>query len=199
MRSLQDSPPVIRPVKRPRHFRFTDVLRSFRGEHTQYYRLPPAGTKQTLILDLDQTLIHSSNCPLHSQIEWFKSADPEFYIFKRHDLDDFLKFGCSQFEVFLFMHSNECYANPIVDVLMPWLNENHKLSQETWDGHHGLRKAIRISAMSPPSVHSSRAPCRSLAPVRRVEEHSHGNPSIAQRRDGPLARVHTIGPLRLVE
>jgi hypothetical protein len=197
MCSLQDSPPVIRPVKCPGHFRFTDVPRSLRDEHTQYHRLPPTGTKQTLILDLDLT--HSSNLPLHSKIEWFESADPEFYVFKRPDLDDFLKFVCSRFEVFLFTHGDKCSTKPIVDVLMSWLNEDHRLSQEVCNGRNGPRKAIRISAMSPPNVYSSRAPCRSLALVRRVEEHRYGNLSVTQRRDGPLARVHATTPLRLVE
>jgi hypothetical protein len=43
------------------------------------------------------------------------------------------------------------------------------------------------------------SPVTNAMPVRRVEERRHGNPSVAQRRDGSLARVHAAAPSRLIE
>jgi Dullard-like phosphatase family protein len=144
-RSVYDSPPTIHYIKGPRHFSFTHTMRRLRGELVEFYCPPPAAAdKKTLILDLDETLIYSSTFPPHSQIEAFRVGDPEFYVSKRPGLDDFLKSVRHRFEVFVFTSAEEAYARPIIDHLMPWLDEDYRLYREACDGRQKLRKHLAI-------------------------------------------------------
>jgi Dullard-like phosphatase family protein len=149
IRSLRESPPVIRYVRGPRHFSFTDVLRRLRGEYIEYYTPPPPpNDKKTIVLDLDETLIHSSSFPPHRRVEAFTSGSPQFYVFKRPGLDDFLKFVRQNFEVFIFTYAEECYAKPIIDRLMPWLDDQHRLYRDACDGRRGPEKDLGIFGRS---------------------------------------------------
>jgi Dullard-like phosphatase family protein len=149
IRSLRESPPTIRYVKGPRHFSFSDVLRTLRGEYTEYYTPPPSILdKKTLILDLDETLIHSSFFPPHSCVEAFRIGDPEHYVFQRPGLSHFLKDVRLKFEIFVFTHGAEQYAKPIIDRLMPWVDEDHRLYRDACDGRHGPRKNLKILGRS---------------------------------------------------
>jgi Dullard-like phosphatase family protein len=120
------------------------MLRTLRGECTEYYLPPPVGDKKTLVLDLDETLIHSSRFPPHSRVDAFRVGDPEFYVFKRPGLEEFLKFARDNFEVFIFTYGEERYAKPIIDHLMPWLDDQHRLYREACDGRKGPSKDLRI-------------------------------------------------------
>lgn len=92
---------------------------------------PPIPHKKTLIFDLDETLIHSSDFPPHSLVEAFKSGDPPFYVFKRPGLDDFLKKISQKFDLFIFTFGEKNYANPIIDVILPSLDEQHRLFRDS--------------------------------------------------------------------
>eukprot|EP00033_Pygsuia_biforma_P000280 GCRY01000345.1.p1 GENE.GCRY01000345.1~~GCRY01000345.1.p1 ORF type:complete len:263 (-),score=29.56 GCRY01000345.1:1224-2012(-) len=77
--------------------------------------------KKCLVLDLDETLVHSSFKPV---------ADPDFtveveiegqihtvYVLKRPGVDDFLEKVGNLFEVVVFTASMSKYANPVIDQL----------------------------------------------------------------------------------
>lgn len=89
--------------------------------------LPPAETelaqRTCLVLDLDETLVHSSFTPI---------PDPDFeiplemqgethmvYVKKRPGVDEFLQKVCQWYEVIVFTASLALYANPVMDLLDP--------------------------------------------------------------------------------
>ncbi|CAI5476716.1 unnamed protein product [Closterium sp. Yama58-4] len=92
----------------------------------QYYlppQLPEHAGRKTLILDLDETLIHSYFCKVDE-------ADAQFYIdifgqmtdvsvLKRPGTDAFLEAMAAKYEVVIFTASIPNYANAIVDWLDP--------------------------------------------------------------------------------
>jgi hypothetical protein len=79
--------------------------------------------KKTLVLDLDETLVHSSFKPI---------LDPDFiipveiegkivdvYVLKRPLMDEFLAAVGDSFEVVVFTASLSKYADPLLDLLDP--------------------------------------------------------------------------------
>jgi TFIIF-interacting CTD phosphatase-like protein len=48
------------------------------------------------------------------------------------------------FEVFVFTHGEEKYARPIIDRIMPWVDEEHRLYRDACDGKSGPRKDLKI-------------------------------------------------------
>jgi TFIIF-interacting CTD phosphatase-like protein len=75
-----------------------------------------------------------------------------FHVFKRPGLDEFLKFIQSKFDVFVFTHGEANYARPLLDVLMPWLPESHRLYREFCDGKSGPEKRLSIFGRKPSDV-----------------------------------------------
>ncbi|CAI7789913.1 unnamed protein product [Closterium sp. NIES-53] len=86
-------------------------------------QLPEHAGRKTLILDLDETLIHSFFCKL-------EQADAQFYVnifgqmtdvsvLKRPGTDAFLEAMAAKYEVVIFTASIPNYANAIVDWLDP--------------------------------------------------------------------------------
>jgi Dullard-like phosphatase family protein len=148
--SMTESPPAVRYIKRPRHFSFTAVFRSLLWDCIEYYTPPPSNSdKKTLVLDLDETLIHSSIMPPHSRTESFRLGEWGLYVFKRPGLDQFLEFVREAFEIFVFTHGEELYARPILDRIMPWLDEEHRLYREACNGKRGARKDLKVFGRSP--------------------------------------------------
>jgi len=101
-----------------------DCVPTYEPEHPL---LPPAevplNERVCLVLDLDETLVHSSFTPI---------PDPDFeiplemqgethmvYVKKRPFVDQFLKVVCAEFEVIVFTASLALYANPVMDLLDP--------------------------------------------------------------------------------
>lgn len=88
---------------------------------------PPIESKKTLIFDLDETLIHSSDFPPHPKVESFKIGDPPYYVFKRPGLDDFLRKYSKLFDIFIFTSGYKVYADQIINAICPYLDEQHRL------------------------------------------------------------------------
>jgi RNA polymerase II subunit A small phosphatase-like protein len=109
------------------------------------YRPPRNITgKKTLVLDLDETLIHSSAVPAPFGVDAFTISDPEFYVFKRPGLDSFLYRVSSSFDVFVFTYGTEEYARPLLDILCPWLPEDHRLYREACTTKSGVYKDLTL-------------------------------------------------------
>lgn len=92
--------------------------------------------KKTLVLDLDETLIHSSTFPPHPDVESFQNSQG-LYIHLRPGLKEFLNFAMQNYEVFIFTYGEKHYANEIIDQICPELEDNHKLFRENCSILHG--------------------------------------------------------------
>jgi Dullard-like phosphatase family protein len=97
-------------------------------------QLPEHQGKNTLVLDLDETLVHSS---------FIKISNPDIkldiaiegqhysvYVLKRPYVDLFLKKCCEMFEVIIFTASLSSYANPLIDLLDPEKLIKYRLFRE---------------------------------------------------------------------
>ena len=124
------------------------------SESKKGFQPPPiAEDKKVLVLDMDETLIHSSNFPPHSTISYVKSGDPEFYVFKRPGLDEFLEFCVQNFEVFIFTYGMKEYAEPVLDKLCPMIDKSHRLFRDSCQlKSDGVKKDLKIFGRSPKDI-----------------------------------------------
>jgi len=104
--------------------------------------LPPEDVnKKTLVLDLDETLVHSSFKPI---------PDPDFvmsielenvihkvYVRKRPGVDNFLRVVGEKFEVVVFTASLAKYADPLLDILDRSRLVKKRLFREACVQHYG--------------------------------------------------------------
>lgn len=89
------------------------------------YLLPrsPPGKKHCLVLDLDETLVHSSfkpveDCDFELAIE-MDGVVHRVYVRKRPGVDEFLEALHEHYELVIFTASLDPYANPLLDILDP--------------------------------------------------------------------------------
>ena len=78
--------------------------------------------KKTLILDLDETLVHSAFTPFTRKSDLmltinFDGEDRLLYVLKRPYVDEFLKELADLYEIIIFTASISEYANPLLDLL----------------------------------------------------------------------------------
>lgn len=93
--------------------------------------LPPKSSEfagmHTLVLDLDETLVHCTVDPIpNADLVFpvnFNNISYEVYVRKRPFLDEFLEAVSKQFEVVLFTASQKIYADTLLNLLDP----EHKL------------------------------------------------------------------------
>lgn len=107
--------------------------------------LPPisgdALGRKCLVLDLDETLVHSSFKPVPNAdyvvpIE-IDGQTHHVYVLKRPFVDDFLKAMGRIYEVVLFTASLSKYADPVTDLLDPARVMRHRLFREHCVLHRG--------------------------------------------------------------
>ena len=90
--------------------------------------LPPpvSNDKISLVLDLDETLVHCTIDPIPNADfvfpVTFNDVCYEVYVRKRPYVDYFLQTVCKDFEVIVFTASQKVYANKLLDQLDPNLN-----------------------------------------------------------------------------
>jgi len=102
---------------------------------------PDEPKKKTLVLDLDETLVHSSFKPI---------PDPDFvmsielenvihkvYVRKRPGVDNFLRVVGEKFEVVVFTASLAKYADPLLDILDRQRLVKKRLFREACVQHYG--------------------------------------------------------------
>eukprot|EP00190_Bangiopsis_sp_CCMP1999_P007461 CAMPEP_0198726290 /NCGR_PEP_ID=MMETSP1475-20131203/3392_1 /TAXON_ID= ORGANISM="Unidentified sp., Strain CCMP1999" /NCGR_SAMPLE_ID=MMETSP1475 /ASSEMBLY_ACC=CAM_ASM_001111 /LENGTH=314 /DNA_ID=CAMNT_0044488197 /DNA_START=180 /DNA_END=1124 /DNA_ORIENTATION=- len=90
--------------------------------------------KITLVLDLDETLVHSSFSPI-SNYDYCIALEMgggthSVYVRKRPRVDNFLKMVCKWYEVVIFTASLSLYANPVCDRLDPNNEMPYRLYRE---------------------------------------------------------------------
>ncbi|KAL3851437.1 hypothetical protein ACJIZ3_013319 [Penstemon smallii] len=80
---------------------------------------------KTVFLDLDHTLVHSTDARLYPPPEKYDfvvtspndETKVEFYVLKRPFVDEFLKFLSENFEIVVFTAGNKMYASAVIDQL----------------------------------------------------------------------------------
>ena len=92
-------------------------------------------TKKTLVLDLDETLIHSAFEPFNPKDDItltmkMKEEDITIHVLKRPYLDEFLNIVTQKYEVVIFTASISDYANPLLDQLDPFKKIPFRLFRE---------------------------------------------------------------------
>jgi len=97
--------------------------------------------KKTLVLDLDETLVHSSFRPVPGpdfviSIE-LDGVTHRVYVQKRPGVDQFLEQVGGKFEVVVFTASLDKYANPVLDILDPKGFIKIRLFREACVQHYG--------------------------------------------------------------
>lgn len=91
--------------------------------------------KKTLILDLDETLVHSAFKPFYFQSDivlnmTFEQKPQTIYVLKRPHVDDFLEKMSKLFEIVIFTASIPEYANPLLDQLDQRKRISYRLFRE---------------------------------------------------------------------
>jgi len=102
---------------------------------------PEMKGRKTLVLDLDETLVHSSFRPVPGpdfiiSIE-LDGVTHRVYVQKRPGVDHFLEEMGSKFEVVVFTASLDKYANPVLDILDPKGFIKIRLFREACVQHYG--------------------------------------------------------------
>lgn len=78
--------------------------------------------RNTLVLDLDETLVHSSFTKINSDLTIEILIDQQvfnIYVLKRPGVDEFLRKCAELFEIVIFTASLPAYANPLLNLLDP--------------------------------------------------------------------------------
>ena len=131
-RKYQNAPDIITQVKpnsfvqpiNPHQSAFTPTNRSNKL-HSEKLLLPPKSkefsNKKTLILDLDETLVHSSFTPFEKNdvvlnVD-FEGVMYNIYVLIRPDAELFIKRVGKFFELVIFTASISKYASPLLDIL----------------------------------------------------------------------------------
>lgn len=109
---------------------------------------PEKAEQKTLVLDLDETLVHSTY-EAYADIDFVvtvKSGSKlgRVYVKKRPGLDEFLRRAAELYEVVVFTASLECYAGPVLDIIDP----NHYISHRLFREHCILVKGEFVKDLS---------------------------------------------------
>ena len=125
-----------------------------RGSVSADCMLPPLAPedrgKKCLVLDLDETLVHSSFKPVANAdfIIPVEIDDQVYqvYVLKRPRVDDFMKAVGEKFEVVIFTASLSKYADPVIDLLDKHRVCKHRLFREHCTSHKGnyVKDLLRI-------------------------------------------------------
>ncbi|WFD34112.1 protein-serine/threonine phosphatase [Malassezia cuniculi] len=103
--------------------------------------LPQDANRKCLVLDLDETLVHSSfkmvpNADFVVNVE-IDGTVHNVYVIKRPGVDEFLRHMGKIYEVVVFTASLNKYADPVLDILDMHGSVRHRLFRESCYNHYG--------------------------------------------------------------
>ena len=122
----------------PHESSLTPTNHSNKLNEIEKYLLPPKSqqyiNKKTLVLDLDETLVHSSFTPFKKndiilEVD-FEGVMYNIYVLVRPYAEEFLQSVANYFEVIIFTASISKYANPLLDILDKEKNIKHRLFRD---------------------------------------------------------------------
>lgn len=100
--------------------------------------LPPKKHKQVLALDMDETLIYTTDIePTDQRIKFLHFLQEDAYVYLRPGLSEFLTQVLDMFDVFLFTSAENDYANQIMNSLEPTIPADHRLYHSSCKFVHG--------------------------------------------------------------
>ncbi|EOY27904.1 Haloacid dehalogenase hydrolase domain-containing protein [Theobroma cacao] len=101
-------------------------------------RLPPmvSDKKGTIVLDLDETLVHSCLDPPPPRYDFIVSRNMDgvtinFYVLKRPGIDEFLETISKKYELVVFTAGHVAYASKVLDTLDPKGLISHRLYRDS--------------------------------------------------------------------
>jgi RNA polymerase II subunit A small phosphatase-like protein len=105
-------------------------------------------SKKCLVLDLDETLVHSSFKPVDDadfsiQVE-IENVVHQVYVMKRPHVHQFLEAMAESYELVIFTASLSKYADPVLDTLDPQGLISHRLFREHCVHHKGNYVKVRL-------------------------------------------------------
>ena len=87
--------------------------------------------RKALVLDLDETLIHTSAFPPHKEVKTLiYHEETNEYVFLRPGVEEFLTKVCQMYEVYIFTASTKEYADEILDKLCPQIDVLHRFYRD---------------------------------------------------------------------
>lgn len=92
--------------------------------------MPPKMHKKALAVDLDETLIHSSDVRPRTSVQFFKLRE-DLYFSVRPNAVKFLKKASKLFDLFIFTAGEQNYADPIINTLYPNIDDKHRLYRDS--------------------------------------------------------------------
>jgi Dullard-like phosphatase family protein len=101
----------------------------------KYYLSPKDSSKKTLVLDLDETLVHSQFVPFSKKSDLVLKIDLEnqihdIHVMIRPGVNEFLKKMGKLYEIVIFTASVSKYADPLLDIIDKSHNCSHRLFRE---------------------------------------------------------------------
>lgn len=110
--------------------------------------MPKHSGKKTLVLDLDETLVHSSfteveNADLRLTVE-IEGQVCEVFVLKRPGLDEFMDRMAEKYEIIIYTASLQKYADPVIDFIDPKRHTAYRLFRE----HCTFFKGIFVKDLS---------------------------------------------------
>ncbi|OMJ95454.1 hypothetical protein SteCoe_1222 [Stentor coeruleus] len=122
---------------------------AYKVEELLHLIKPPGyENKKTLILDLDETLVHAEDNPINCHVCLKIPIKGQIGLNLRPYCFDLLKFASKEFEVIIFTASQKSYADAIIDHLDPLhLFVHHRLYREhcTANHEHYIKNIERIA------------------------------------------------------
>ena len=148
----QVKPSYLNNFIRPINLRELSLAPINNSNNIEEYLLPPKSkefsNKKTLILDLDETLVHSSFTPFQKndiilEVD-FDGVIYNIYVLIRPYAEEFLKNVSKYFEVVVFTASISKYASPLLDILDKDKSIKHRLFRDNCTFVDGIfRKELK--------------------------------------------------------
>lgn len=115
----------------------------YSSSSTAFLPYESSNGKKTLILDLDETLVHSAFKPFYFKADMtlnvqYDGSNHPVHVLKRPYVDEFLRKMAEHFEIVVFTASISQYANPLLDRLDSQRVITHRLFREHCVFNRGL-------------------------------------------------------------
>jgi Dullard-like phosphatase family protein len=124
---MYNKPEVVHKKKSEKNY-LSNIPYWIAGQYVEWYQpSPERGNQKTLVLNLEETLVHVSTFPPHPDVQFIEVGSPPFTVLLRPGLEDFLKCVLFNFDVFVFTNGEKDYVDTILDEILPEVDISHRL------------------------------------------------------------------------